>query len=57
MMSDQLEQLVPEAKDGDRDALEALIQQIQTPIYRMAFRMLGYPEDAEDAGKFPLLNG
>ena len=51
MMSDRLEQLVQEAKDGDRDALEALIQQIQTPIYRMAFRMLGYPEDAEDAAQ------
>lgn len=50
-MSSTMEQLVKEAKSGDREALERIVQNIQTPIYRMAFRMLGLPEDAEDAAQ------
>jgi RNA polymerase sigma factor (sigma-70 family) len=41
--------LVQQAVDGDKDALEALIQQIQDPIYALAIRMLWHPADAEDA--------
>lgn len=51
MTLSNLEQLAQDAKEGDREALESLIKQIQTPIFRMAFRMLGYPEDAEDAAQ------
>ena len=50
-MPADLEQLARDARGGDREALELLVQQIQNPIYRMAFRMLGYPEDAEDAAQ------
>ena len=50
-MPSGLEQLVMDAKHGDREALELLVQQIQNPLYRMAFRMLGSPEDAEDAAQ------
>ena len=50
-MQSNLEQLVQDANSGDREALELIIQNIQTPIYRMAFRMLGLPEDAEDAAQ------
>jgi RNA polymerase sigma factor (sigma-70 family) len=51
MTLSNLEQLAQDAKGGDREALETLICKIQTPIFRMAFRMLGYPEDAEDAAQ------
>jgi RNA polymerase sigma factor (sigma-70 family) len=50
-MRSNLEQLVQDANSGDREALEQIVQNIQTPIYRMAFRMLGLPEDAEDAAQ------
>ena len=41
--------LVQQAVNGDKDALEALIRQIQDRIYGLAIRMLWHPEDAEDA--------
>jgi len=50
-MQSNLEQLVQDANSGDREALELIVQNIQTPIYRMAFRMLGLPQDAEDAAQ------
>jgi hypothetical protein len=50
-MQSNLEQLVQDANSGDREALELIVQNIQTPIYCMAFRMLGLPEDAEDAAQ------
>ena len=37
------------AADGDREALSALVQQLQHPMYRLALRFLGHPDDAEDA--------
>jgi RNA polymerase sigma factor (sigma-70 family) len=43
------ELLVKRAKQGDRQALEALIRSIQDRIYGLALRMLYYPADAEDA--------
>ena len=51
MMPSNLEQLVQEAKGGDRDALEQLVQGIYNPVFRLSFRMLGFPEDAEDAAQ------
>jgi RNA polymerase sigma factor (sigma-70 family) len=46
-----LEQLARRATEGDRDALEALLFAIRDDIYRLALRMLGHPEDAEDASQ------
>ena len=43
------EELVHQAKGGDKDALETLIQRIQNQIYNLAVRMLYDPADAEDA--------
>lgn len=44
-----LEELVEEAKSGNREALQEVILGIQDQIYNLAIRMLWHPEDAEDA--------
>jgi len=44
-----LEALVVRARDGDRDALEAVVERIRHRIYNLALRMLWHPADAEDA--------
>jgi len=44
-----LENLVEQAKGGDRDALEELVRRIQDRVYGLALRMLYHPADAEDA--------
>jgi pimeloyl-ACP methyl ester carboxylesterase len=52
-----LEDLVQQAKDGNKEALESLVRRIQDRVYGLALRMLGYPADAEDAAqetKMPL---
>jgi len=41
--------LVEQARAGSQHALEALIKQIQNPVYNLALRMLQLPADAEDA--------
>ncbi len=41
--------LVGKAKDGDEDAVVALVQGIQHRVYALAIRMLWDPTDAEDA--------
>ncbi|MBI5251018.1 MAG: RNA polymerase sigma factor [Desulfomonile tiedjei] len=41
--------LIQQAVNGDKEALEALIKQIQDRIYGLAIRMLWHPADAEDA--------
>jgi len=48
-MEAPMEALVEQAKNGDPDALEALVRQIQDRIYGLAMRMLWHPQDAEDA--------
>jgi RNA polymerase sigma factor (sigma-70 family) len=48
-MPEPLESLVDQARNGDRDALERLVQCIQDRIYGVAVRMLWHPEDAQDA--------
>jgi RNA polymerase sigma factor (sigma-70 family) len=50
-MEPTLEDLVQHAKEGDKNALELLIQGIQDKVYGLALRMLGYPPDAEDAAQ------
>jgi RNA polymerase sigma factor (sigma-70 family) len=44
-----VDELARRAADGDRDALAALVRELQHPMYRLALRFLGHPEDAEDA--------
>jgi len=46
-----LENLVEQAKNGDKDVLEEIIRRIQDKIYGLAIRMLYIPADAEDAAQ------
>jgi RNA polymerase sigma factor (sigma-70 family) len=50
-MEPALEDLVQQAKDGKKEALESLVRRIQDRVYGLALRMLGYPADAEDAAQ------
>lgn len=54
-MESDIEMLVNMANDGDKNALEKLILQIQDKIYGLALRMLYHPSDAEDASQEILL--
>jgi len=44
-----VDKLARRAADGDREALSALLREIQQPMYRLALRFLGHPDDAQDA--------
>jgi RNA polymerase sigma factor (sigma-70 family) len=44
-----LDELARRAADGDREALSALVRDLQHPMYRLALRFLGDPDDAQDA--------
>jgi len=44
-----LEELVTSAQDGNRAALEQIVEHIQGKIYNIALRMLWCPDDARDA--------
>ena len=44
-----LDELARLAADGDRAALATLLRRLQDPMYRLALRFLGHPQDAEDA--------
>jgi RNA polymerase sigma factor (sigma-70 family) len=44
-----LEALARRAAAGDSQALSRLVEEVQHPVYRLALRFLGHPEDAEDA--------
>ncbi len=54
-MAETLEELAAAAAAGDAQALTALIREIQHPIYGLALRFLGHPNDAEDATQEILL--
>jgi len=43
--------LVTNAQRGDKNAFAQLVGQYQTPVYNLAYRMLGNAEDAEDAAQ------
>ena len=49
MNNQNVEKLAIAAKDGDRNALERLVELIQDRVYGLALRMLWHPEDAKDA--------
>lgn len=48
-MEDRL--LMERAQRGDRDAFAQLVERYQTPVYNLAYRMLGDANDAEDAAQ------
>jgi RNA polymerase sigma factor (sigma-70 family) len=50
-----LNEEVAKAQEGDREALEHVIQAIQSKVYSLALRMLWHPEDAKDATQDILL--
>jgi RNA polymerase sigma factor (sigma-70 family) len=50
-----LEALVGRARDGDGDALDALLRALQGDLFRLALRMTAHPQDAEDATQEILL--
>jgi RNA polymerase sigma factor (sigma-70 family) len=50
-----LDQLVERAREGDKEAIEAVARAIQDRIYNLALRMLWHPSDAEDATQEILL--
>jgi RNA polymerase sigma factor (sigma-70 family) len=47
-MDSHLEQWVRQAKDGDKQALERVVGEIQNTVFGLALRMSGAREDAED---------
>jgi RNA polymerase sigma-70 factor (ECF subfamily) len=51
-LSAELEQSWAQASlAGDQDAFAKLVEAYQTPIYNLAYRMLGSPTEAEDAAQ------
>jgi RNA polymerase sigma factor (sigma-70 family) len=44
-----LDELARRASEGDREALSDLVREIENPMYRLALRFLGHPDDAQDA--------
>jgi RNA polymerase sigma-70 factor (ECF subfamily) len=44
-------QLVIDAQRGDSQAFTALVELYQRPVYNLCYRMLGNPQDAEDAAQ------
>ncbi len=48
---DAANDLVRAAVGGDPSALEKLIDLLKNDVYRLAMRMLGHPQDAEDAAQ------
>jgi RNA polymerase sigma factor (sigma-70 family) len=51
----QLSAWIEAAVDGDRAAAQQVLRSIQDGVYRLALRMLGHPQDAEDAAQEILL--
>lgn len=40
-----------QARQGNDEAFEFLVEQYQTPVYNLCYRMLGNPQEAEDAAQ------
>lgn len=50
-MDPDVNALVEQAREGDKEALEQLVMKIQDRVYGLAIRMLSHPADAEDAAQ------
>jgi RNA polymerase sigma factor (sigma-70 family) len=48
-LGETLDSLARRAAEGDRGALTELVREVQHPMYRLALRFLGNPDDAQDA--------
>ncbi len=44
-------ELITAAKTGDQEAFRQLVERYQGAVYNLAYRMLGIPEEAEDAAQ------
>jgi RNA polymerase sigma-70 factor (ECF subfamily) len=53
--ADELDQLALRAADGDRAALEQVLEEVQPRVRRICGRMLLFPEDADEATQDALL--
>lgn len=51
MEKQEIMELVDQAMEGDKEALEAVLVDIQDLVYNLSLRMLGMPADAEDASQ------
>jgi len=50
-MSEQEDVWVRAALDGDKPAFSRLVEAYQRPVFNLAYRMLGNPDEAEDAAQ------
>lgn len=50
-MDDQEARWLEQARQGDREAFGRLVEAYQRPVYNLAYRMLGNPQEAEDAAQ------
>ena len=48
-MQNKEPELIDQAVNGDKKALETLLLSVQDMLYNLSLRMLGSPQDAEDA--------
>ncbi|MCB9137216.1 MAG: sigma-70 family RNA polymerase sigma factor [Caldilineaceae bacterium] len=50
-MNEEEERWVEKARSGDKVAFGHLVEAYQRPVYNLTYRMLGNPEEAEDAAQ------
>lgn len=50
-MNPQEEQWIEQARAGDKAAFSQIVQAYQRPVYNLTYRMLGNPQEAEDAAQ------
>ena len=43
--------LIERSREGDQDAFRQLVERYQVAVHNLAYRMLGDPNDAEDAAQ------
>ncbi len=50
-MSDLDLEIIIQAQQGDEFAFNTIVETFQTPVYNLCYRMLGNPQEAEDAAQ------